>query len=113
MDRSTQATQEQLATVAVVDDHGVIRVAGSTSPQQLAQALANAVYEHQEPKLRAIGAGAVNQAMKALAICSGYVAPRGITLLVRPGFETVEVEDRITKESSPVSAMTFRMVVEH
>lgn len=44
--------------------------------------------------MRAIGAGAVNQAVKACAIARGYVAVRGIDLLVRPGFGTVVINDK-------------------
>ncbi len=95
----------QEGNVAVEDD-SVVRVSASTNPAQLAQALAHACYEQQRPKLRAIGAGAVNQAMKSLAICSGYLAPRGMSLLIRPGFESVVIDGK------EVSSMTFRMCIE-
>jgi stage V sporulation protein S len=54
--------------------------------------------------LRAIGAGAVNQAIKACAIARGYVAPRGIDLSIRPGFATVTMRD------GDVSAITLLII---
>lgn len=42
--------------------------------------------------MQAIGAGAVNQAVKAIAIARGYVAPSGIDLVCVPAFADVEIE---------------------
>ena len=76
---------ELAATNHVLPEDGVLRVAATSNPQQLASAIAHAVYAGQAPRLRAIGAGAVNQAVKALAIASGYVAPTGRVLSFRTG----------------------------
>lgn len=64
----------------------LIRVAANSPPQQLASAISHAVYDGKKVVMRAIGANAVNQAMKAAAIARGYVAPRGLDLTVRPHF---------------------------
>ena len=75
-------------------DDDVLRVSASSSPASLASAISHALYDG--PKvvvLRCIGAGAVNQAVKAVAIAQGYVAQRGITLSMRPGFTTVHMPD--------------------
>jgi len=71
----------------------------------LAAAIANNVYEGTDVTLRAIGAAAVNQSMKAIAIAQSYVGPRGKVLSCRPGFTTVGMPD------GDISAMTFKIIV--
>jgi stage V sporulation protein S len=88
----------------------IIRVTGSANTQQLASAVAHAIYDHEYdgagPKLRAVGAGAVNQACKALAICAGYVGARGMTMSTRIGFEPVDIDG---KEHT---SLVFKLVVD-
>ena len=74
MDREPR-TGAQLATPIEDTVEDVIRVKSSSNANQLAQAIAHSVYEKDIKPIRAIGAGAVNQAVKALAIARGYVAP--------------------------------------
>jgi stage V sporulation protein S len=69
-----------------------LRVAGRTSTPELASAISHAVYDGKPVILRAIGAGAVNQAVKALIVAQGYVAQRGLMLANRPGFIEVELD---------------------
>lgn len=78
-----------------------LRVSASSNPQSVASAIAHAIYDNRQVKLRAVGAGAVNQAVKALAIARGYVAPRGLDLTVKPGFTTIESRD------GEISAIVF------
>lgn len=78
-----------------------LRVSASSNPQSVASAIAHAIYEKHEVKLRAVGAGAVNQAVKAIAISRGYVAPRGMDLICKPGFTTIESRD------GEISAIVF------
>jgi len=63
---------------SIVED--VIKVSGSSNPQSVGSILARSVTAGHNPKMRAIGASAVNQAAKAAAIARGFVAPRGIDL---------------------------------
>ncbi len=42
--------------------------------------------------MQAVGAGAVNQAVKAIAIARGFVAPNGIDLVSVPAFAEIEIE---------------------
>lgn len=77
----------------------------SSNPQSLASAISHAIYDSRKVTLRAIGAGAVNQAIKACAIARGYVAPRGIDLTIKPGFTTVTMPD------GEVSAITLSILV--
>lgn len=83
----------------------LLKVKSSSSAPNLASAIANNVYDGKNVVLRAIGAGAVNQAMKAIAIAQSYVGPRGKILSCRPGFTTVKMED------GDISAMTLRILV--
>jgi stage V sporulation protein S len=78
-----------------------LRVSGGSHPQSVASAIAHAIYESNQVKLRAIGASAVNQAAKAIAIARGFVAPRGMDLTCRIGFTSVESHD------GTISAMVF------
>lgn len=90
--------------MGTLDD--VIRVGASTPVHELASAVAHSCYEGSPPTLRAIGAGAVNQAMKALAMASQYVAGRAMYLAVRPGFVTIDLADK-----PEVTAMVFKVII--
>ena len=71
----------------------VLRVGAGSNPQAVASAIAHAIYEKRTCKLRAVGAGAVNQATKAIAIARGYTAPRGLDLVCIPGFASIDSHD--------------------
>lgn len=79
----------------------VLRVSASSNPQRLASAIAHAIYDTRLVTVRAVGAGAVNQAVKAIAIARGYAAPRGLDLVCIPAFANVESHD------GTISAMVF------
>lgn len=83
----------------------VIKVSGSSNPSSVGSILARAVVAGQAPKMRAIGASAVNQASKACAIARGFVAPRGIDLTFIIGFDDIEGETGET-----ISSMTWKPV---
>lgn len=70
----------------------ILKVASKSDPNSLAGAIAGAIRENDKVELQAIGAGAVNQAVKAIAISRGYVAPNGIDLICIPGFVDIEIE---------------------
>ena len=80
-----------------------LRVGSSSNPQSVAAAIAHAIYEAGTCRIRAVGAGAVNQATKAIAIARGYTAPRGINLACVPGFESVE------SNGETISAMVYQV----
>jgi stage V sporulation protein S len=83
---------EDLTTPAS-NEEPFLRVSAGSNPQSVASAIAHAIYDNRQVKLRAVGAGAVNQAVKAIAIARGYVAPRGLDLTDKPGFTTIESRD--------------------
>jgi len=70
----------------------VLRVSADSKPKAVAGALAAVLREKGSVELQAVGAGAVNQAVKAIAITRGFVAPNGIDLIEIPAFTTVEIE---------------------
>jgi stage V sporulation protein S len=86
-----------------VKDDAMLRVSASSNPQSVASAIAHAVYEGGKCELRAVGAGAVNQAVKAIAIARGYAAPRGLDLVCIPAFQSIE------SNGDKISAMLFKV----
>jgi len=84
----------------------VVKVSGTSNPQSVASIVARAVVAGQAPRMRAIGASAVNQAAKACAIARGFVAPRGIDLSFVIGFDDIKGEN-----GEVISAITFKPVV--
>jgi stage V sporulation protein S len=64
----------------------VLKVAGTSKPVSVAGAIAGVIRNQGRVEVHAIGAGAVNQAVKAIAISRGYVAPSGLDLVCIPTF---------------------------
>ncbi|MFA5675271.1 MAG: stage V sporulation protein S [Christensenellales bacterium] len=69
-----------------------LRVSAKSSPKAVAGALTAALKEHNKAEILAVGAAAVNQAIKAVAIARGYLAPVGIDLAVIPAFTNVDID---------------------
>lgn len=69
-----------------------LKVSSKSNPSAVAGAIAGLIKENKKVELQAIGAGALNQAIKAIAIARGFVAPVGINLICIPAFTEVEVE---------------------
>ena len=69
-----------------------LKVGTKSNPNSVAGALANVIREQGSVEIQAIGAGALNQAVKAVAIARGFVAPSGVDLVCIPAFADVEVE---------------------
>ncbi|MCB8817739.1 MULTISPECIES: stage V sporulation protein S [Desulfosporosinus] len=70
----------------------VLKVSAKSSPNAVAGALAGVLREKGGAELQAIGAGALNQAVKAVAIARGFVAPSGVDLICIPAFTDVIIE---------------------
>lgn len=70
----------------------ILKVSSQSEPKSVAGALAAAIKEKSSAEVQAVGAGAVNQAVKAIAITRGFVAPNGIDLVVVPAFSEVNIE---------------------
>lgn len=70
----------------------ILKVSAKSNPASVAGALASIVRESGKAEMQAIGAGAINQAVKALAIARGYVAPNGLDLVCKPAFVDVDID---------------------
>jgi stage V sporulation protein S len=70
----------------------VLKVSAQSQPKSVAGALAAVLRENSSAEVQAVGAGAVNQAVKAIAITRGFVAPNGIDLVVVPAFSEIMIE---------------------
>lgn len=70
----------------------ILKVSAKSNPNSVAGALAGVIRESGSAEMQAIGAGAINQAIKAIAIARGFVAPSGIDLVCVPAFTDIEID---------------------
>ena len=70
----------------------ILKVSAKSNPNSVAGALAGVLRERGDAEIQAIGAGALNQAIKSVAIARGFVAPGGIDLVCVPAFTDIEIE---------------------
>ena len=70
----------------------VLKVSSKSKPNSVAGALANAFREKQTVEIQAVGAGSLSQAIKAIAIARGYVAPTGKDLICVPAFSDIVID---------------------
>ena len=70
-----------------------LKVGTKSNPNSVAGALANVFREKNEVEIQAIGAGALNQAIKAIAIARGFVAPSGKNLICIPAFKDISINN--------------------
>lgn len=70
----------------------IIKVAAKSRPAMVAGAIAGAIREGKRVQVQAIGAGAVNQAIKAMIIARQYLTRDGIDAICLPAFAEVEIE---------------------
>jgi stage V sporulation protein S len=73
----------------------MIKVSANSRTSAVAGAIAGVVREHHRAEVQAIGAGAVNQAMKALVLATGYLKNDGIYVSCVPEFADVTIEDKV------------------
>ena len=73
----------------------VIKVSGSSRTSAVAGAIAGVFRENKRADIRAIGAGAVNQAIKALVLARGYLKEDGYDVICMPEFVDVEIDDKV------------------
>jgi stage V sporulation protein S len=70
----------------------LLKVSSQSQPKSVAGALAAVLRENSKAEIQAVGAGAVNQAIKAIAITRGFVAPNGMDLIVIPAFSEISID---------------------
>jgi stage V sporulation protein S len=73
----------------------MIKVSANSRTSAVAGAIAGVVREHHRAEVQAIGAGAVNQAMKALVLATGYLKNDGIYVRCVPEFADVTIDDKV------------------
>lgn len=73
----------------------MIKVSANSRTSAVAGAIAGVIREHKRAEVQAIGAGAVNQAVKALVLASSYLKNDGIDVVCVPEFVDVEIEDKV------------------
>ena len=73
----------------------MIKVSATSRTAAVAGAIAGVVREHHRAEVQAIGAGAVNQAVKALILATGYLHLDGIHVSFVPEFAEVTIEDKV------------------
>lgn len=69
-----------------------LKVRSKSNPNSVAGALANILREKESAEIQAIGAGALNQAIKGIAIARGFVAPSGKNLVCIPAFTDIIID---------------------
>ncbi len=73
----------------------VIKVKATSRTAAVAGAIAGVVREHKRAEVQAIGAGAINQSVKALVLATGYLAEDGINVVCIPEFVDVDIDGKI------------------
>ena len=73
----------------------MIKVSANSRTAAVAGAIAGVMREHRHAEVQAIGAGAVNQAVKALVLATGYLKNDGINVICVPEFADVTIDDKL------------------
>jgi len=73
----------------------IIKVSATSRTAAVAGAIAGVIREHKHADVQAIGAGAVNQAVKAVALARTYLVNDGIDIICFPEFVDVDIEGKI------------------
>ncbi|HOE01639.1 MAG TPA: stage V sporulation protein S, partial [Anaerolineaceae bacterium] len=73
----------------------IIKVKANSRTAAVAGAIAGVMREHKHVDIQAIGAGAVNQALKALVLAKGYLAEEGIEIICSPEFVDVDIDGKV------------------
>ena len=71
----------------------LLKVSAKSNPNLVAGAIAGITRENKEVELQAIGAGSVNQAIKAIAVARVFLSEDGISIGCVPGFTEIDVGD--------------------
>ena len=69
----------------------ILKVGSKSNPSKVAGAIANIFRENGSVGIQTVGAGSLNQAIKAVAIARGFVAPMGDNLVAIPAFSDIQI----------------------
>ena len=98
----------------------ILKVSSRSNPNSVAGAMAGVVRQSGAVEVQVVGAGALNQAVKAIAIARGYLTPSNVDLICIPTFADIEidgesrtairlsVEDRMHRAASPDGATAMK-----
>lgn len=92
-ERSGNFTARPLPEETHMNEVEVLKVSGKSRPSSVAGAIAGVVRQAGRVEIQAIGAGATNQAIKAVAIARGYLISSGIDIVCVPAFIDVTIDD--------------------
>ena len=67
-------------------------MSSKSNPNSVAGAMAGVIRQCGGVEVQVVGAGALNQAIKAIAIARGYVAASGLELVCIPTFADIEID---------------------
>lgn len=95
MEHALQAPTLHLTLVAQRGIMDVIKVSGTSRTSAVAGAIAGVFRENKHADVQAIGAGAVNQAVKAIVLARGYLAEDGFEVVCLPEFTDVDIDGKI------------------
>ena len=70
----------------------ILKVSSKSNPSKVAGAIANVFREQGSVEIQTIGAGSLNQAIKAVCIARGFLAPSGQNLIIIPAFSDIITE---------------------
>ena len=70
----------------------ILKISSKSNPNSVAGAIVGMLNENKKIELTAVGAGAVNQAVKSIAVARGYVAPTGKDLICIPAFTDILID---------------------
>ena len=70
----------------------VLKVSSKSRPNMVAGAIAGSIREEGKVQIQAVGAGAINQAVKAIAVARGFLISAGVDLISIPSFAEVEID---------------------
>jgi stage V sporulation protein S len=86
-----------------------LKVSAKSNPNAVAGALAAALRERESAELQAVGAGAINQAIKAVAIARSYLKSAALDAVCTPSFVVVEIDE---SERTAISLFVERRKLE-
>lgn len=98
---------------------GCLKVSSKSSPASVAGAIAGMIKDGSVVDIQAVGAGAVNQAVKAIAISRGFLSPIGIEIVCVPSFADIVIDGeyrtaiRFSVESRPQRLSSNTMPESH
>ena len=70
----------------------ILKVSTKSNPSKVAGAIANIFREKKTVEIQTIGAGSLNQAIKAVCIARGFLAPGGDDIVIVPSFNDIEID---------------------